>query len=204
MDRAGCPITGNWIFTDGSSGLMSDVTLKSYVREEEGGPKRTCFGEVRVKVGISPIFLGSATRPRNIADSESVVWAPLPTGVLGALPTPASTSPLTVLSSGPLRSPAQCQVRTDAPQGSEPLLAGLPQKSSLQRASVLQPVLSLSRAGLRVHSGSPRLLRVPPRCFPPNSRGSTVLWRSHLESGVWVSVPARWFHEVLCTSFNLS
>lgn len=72
---------------------MGDIRLVSYMREGIAGPKSTCFGEVRDKMGISPMFLASATRPRNIQDNGSMVWAPLPTGVYGVLPGPASPSP---------------------------------------------------------------------------------------------------------------
>lgn len=63
---------------------------------------------------------------------------PYSQGFVRACHTLASISPLMVLSSGPPRSPAQSQGRTDISKGSELFLAGLPQISSLQRACVLQ------------------------------------------------------------------
>lgn len=193
---------------------MGDIRLVSYMREGIAGPKSTCFGEVRDKMGISPIFLASATRPRNIQDNGSMVWAPLPTGVYGVLPGPASPSPphLIVLSWGPLRSPAHSQVRTDASQGSELLLAGLPHTSSPQRASALQLVLSLSQADLHLPRGSSRFLQVPPPCFPQTAQAPSantlelhgaveIAWLWNLEAGFQFR---RWVHEVLGTSFSIS
>lgn len=119
---------------------------------------------------------------------------------------------LIVLSSGPLRSPAHSQVRTDASQGSELLLAGLPHTSSPQRASALQLVLSLSQADLHLPRGSSRFLQVPPPCFPQTAQAPSantlelhgaveIAWLWNLEAGFQFR---RWVHEVLGTSFSIS
>lgn len=87
---------------------MGDITLVSYVREAEEGPKPTCFGEVRDKVGISPIFLhllpdqettrtvrassGSPVHRGLWGPAHPCLYLPLNCPVIGASQEPCSAS----------------------------------------------------------------------------------------------------------------
>lgn len=168
------------------------------------------------------MFLISAASPGSSQDSESVASGPLPMGTCGT--PPCLHLPL----NGPVIRASQepCSVSGEdrhTSQGSELLLAGLAQASSLQRHLFTRPAcaprdakFSLSCDSLYCIVGlpAPRWAAGASILLPPNSqnshcphqRGFMVLRKSrglyNLE--VWVCVLALQFREVLGKSLHLS